>query len=65
MHNKVNYLRSSWPSPGGALGARAPPSQKKQKKSTLRILDFNVNITIFFSLCTSDGYHFTIDKQLI
>ena len=48
---------------GGALGARAAPSQAKKKP--LRILDFSVNITILFSLCTSDGYHFTIDKQLM
>jgi hypothetical protein len=46
-----------------ALGARAPPFKKKQK--ILHILDFKVNITILFSLCPSDGYHFTIDKQLM
>ena len=39
-----------------------PPLKKTTK--TLRILDFNVNITILFSLCTSDGNHLTIDKQL-
>ena len=45
-----------------ALGARAPPFKKNKN---LRILDFNVNITILFYLCISDGYHFTIDKQLM
>jgi hypothetical protein len=43
-----------------------PLSKKttKKNKQTLRILDFNVNITILLSLCSSDGYHFTIDKTV-
>jgi len=52
------------------LSAPAPLSLKKnktktKKTTTLCVLDFNVNITNLFSLCTSDGYHFTIDKQLM
>jgi hypothetical protein len=48
----------------GVKWVHVHPSLKKKEKN-LRILDFNVNITILFSLCTSDGYHFTIDKQLM
>ena len=39
--------------PEGCIGCTCTPLSK------------NVNITILFSLCTSDGYHFTIDKQLM